>query len=154
MNEEENTETIATTESDEAIMNEEENTETAVATESDATVTATNNPLNSNTARNRRPPVWMNNYETREGLFEEEHETQLVMFAADPIYFEEAVKSEKWKTTMDVEMETIKKNGTWELTDLPKGGKAIGVKWVYKTKFNEKGEVEKHKARLVAKGYT
>ena len=47
-----------------------------------------------------------------------------------------------------------KKNGTWELTDLPKGGKAIGVKWVYKTKFNEKGEVEKHKARLVAKGYT
>ena len=52
----------------------------------------------------------MSNYETREGLFEEEHETQLVMFAtADPIYFEEAVKSEKWKTAMDVEMEAIKK---------------------------------------------
>ena len=29
----------------------------------------------------------------------------------------------------------------------------IGVKWVYKTKFNEKGQVEKHKARLVAKGF-
>ena len=40
------------------------------------------------------------------------------------------------------------------MIDLPKGGKAIGVKWIYKTKFNEKGEVEKHKARLVAKGYT
>ena len=47
-----------------------------------------------------------------------------------------------------------KKNGTWELTDLPKGGKAIGVKWVYKTKYNEHGEIDKHKARLVAKGYS
>ena len=54
---------------------------------------------------------------------------------------------------MDVEMEAINKNGTWELTELPKGGKTIGVKWAYKTKLNENGEVEKHKARLVAKGY-
>ena len=31
--------------------------------------------------------------------------------------------------------------------------KKIGVKWIYNTKLNEKGEVEKYKARLVAKGY-
>ena len=30
---------------------------------------------------------------------------------------------------------------------------AIGVKWIFKTKRNAKGEVEKYKARLVAKGY-
>lgn len=29
----------------------------------------------------------------------------------------------------------------------------IGVKWIFKTKLNEKGEVDKFKARLVAKGY-
>jgi hypothetical protein len=29
----------------------------------------------------------------------------------------------------------------------------MGVKWVYKTKKNEKGEVQRYKARLVAKGY-
>ncbi|GKC06953.1 retrovirus-related pol polyprotein from transposon TNT 1-94 [Tanacetum coccineum] len=38
--------------------------------------------------------------------------------------------------------------------DLPHGAKKVGVKWVYKTKYNENGEVEKYKARLVAKGYT
>lgn len=36
---------------------------------------------------------------------------------------------------------------------LPEVVKLIGVKWVYKTKLNEDGKVEKYKARLVAKGY-
>ena len=34
------------------------------------------------------------------------------------------------------------------------GAKKVGVKWIYKTKFNENGEVDKYKARLVAKEYT
>ncbi|GJS30973.1 copia-type polyprotein [Tanacetum coccineum] len=54
---------------------------------------------------------------------------------------------------MKAEIDSIEKNKTWELTILPAGTKPIGVKWVFKTKLNEKGEVEKHKARLVAKGY-
>ena len=55
---------------------------------------------------------------------------------------------------MDEEIKAIKKNDTWELVSLPKGHKAIGVKWVYKTKQNAKGYIERHKARLVAKGYS
>ena len=54
---------------------------------------------------------------------------------------------------MDAEMRSIEKNETWDLIELPKGAKRIRVKWVYKTKLNELGEVDKHKARLVAKGY-
>lgn len=51
---------------------------------------------------------------------------------------------------MDAEIKAIEKNDTWELSVLPQGKKTIGVKWVYKTKLNEKGEVDKYKARLVA----
>lgn len=40
------------------------------------------------------------------------------------------------------------------MTELPLGGKIIGVKWVYKTKLNENGEVDKYKAWLVSKGYS
>ena len=54
---------------------------------------------------------------------------------------------------MDLEIEAIEKNETWQLTTLLKGAKKIGVKWVFKTKLNEKGEVDKCKARLVAKDY-
>ncbi|MCH94895.1 copia-type polyprotein, partial [Trifolium medium] len=48
----------------------------------------------------------------------------------------------------------IESNNTWELTELPSGAKKIGVKWIYETKYNEQGKVEKYKARLVAKGYS
>ncbi|KAL3525998.1 hypothetical protein ACH5RR_014370 [Cinchona calisaya] len=54
---------------------------------------------------------------------------------------------------MDVEVDAIERNGTWELTDLPNGHKIIGVKWVFKTKLKENGGVDKYKGRLVAKEY-
>ncbi|TYJ97307.1 Retrovirus-related Pol polyprotein from transposon TNT 1-94 [Cucumis melo var. makuwa] len=68
--------------------------------------------------------------------------------------FEEALQNDKWKIAMDEEIKAIKKNDTWELSTLPNGKKAVGVKWVFKIKRNEKGEVERYKARLVAKGYS
>jgi hypothetical protein len=54
---------------------------------------------------------------------------------------------------MDNEIAAIERNATWELTVLPNNSRKIGVKWIYKTKLNEKGEVDKYKARLIAKGY-
>ncbi|KAA0060395.1 putative mitochondrial protein [Cucumis melo var. makuwa] len=55
---------------------------------------------------------------------------------------------------MKKEMTAIEKNGTWKMVNLPEGKNAIGLKWVYKTKFAADGSLEtKHKVRLVAKGY-
>lgn len=51
------------------------------------------------------------------------------------------------------EIRAIEKNDTLELTSLPEGHKAIGIKWVYKIKKNSKGEIVRYKAKLVAKGY-
>ncbi|GJR09897.1 putative ribonuclease H-like domain-containing protein [Tanacetum coccineum] len=42
----------------------------------------------------------------------------------------------------------------WTLVDLPHGKRAIGTKWVYKNKKDERGIVIRNKARLVAQGYT
>lgn len=108
--------------------------------------------------RDRRAPVWMSDYVTGSGNEEEDEQIHSALFAlfagSDPVSFEEAVKSEDWRQAMDYEIRSIEKNGTWVLTDLPKGAKSIGVKWVYKTKLNQHGEMDKFKARLVAKGYS
>lgn len=71
----------------------------------------------------------------------------------DLVAFKDTIKESKWRKVMDDEIVAIERNNTWELTELPKGQKTIGVKWVYKTKLKENDEVDKYKTRLVAKGY-
>jgi hypothetical protein len=110
--------------------------------------------------RIRRPPQYLKDYVT--GLENSESDNDqlqnlaIAMFSSseDPTTFDEAVKSTKWKEAMDSEIKSIEANNTWKLVTLPHGVKPIGVKWIYKTKYNEKGKIEKHKARLVAKGYS
>lgn len=113
---------------------------------------------NDKQERCRRKPTWLTDYVTDEALSEGEeeggHNLAMLISTEDPVTFEEAVKSEKWRTAMDTEIKAIEKNNTWELTVLPAEAKPIGVKWVFKTKLNEEGKVDKHKARLVAKGYS
>ena len=43
-------------------------------------------------------------------------------------------------------MSAIEKNQTWSLVDVTKDKKAIGLKWVFKTKYNPDGTLLKHKA--------
>jgi hypothetical protein len=76
------------------------------------------------------------------------------LMSCQPTYFKEAAKEPHWVQAMNQEIDSIEKNKTWDIVDLPIHKKSIGVKWVYKTKLNEKGQIEKHKARLVAKGFS
>ena len=50
-------------------------------------------------------------------------------------------------------MDTLQKNETWELVDLPSGKKPVDCKWVFVVKFKGDGSLERYKARLVSKGY-
>uniref|UniRef100_M1AZF9 Retrotransposon protein, unclassified n=1 Tax=Solanum tuberosum TaxID=4113 RepID=M1AZF9_SOLTU len=55
---------------------------------------------------------------------------------------------------MEEELSMINKNDTWELVYRPEQKNVIGVKWVYRTKFNPADSIFKHKARHVVKGYS
>jgi len=76
------------------------------------------------------------------------------MAMIEPNCYEEASKQEVWVKAMEEEVKMIEKNNTWELVNCPQGKDIIGVKWVYKTKLNPDGTIQKHKAKLVAKGYS
>lgn len=74
-----------------------------------------------------------------------------------PSTYEEAINSKdnlNWKKAMENEMNSLKENHTWELTDLPSGARAISCKWVYRLKTNPDGSINKYKARVVAKGFS
>ena len=45
-------------------------------------------------------------------------------------------------------------NKVWELVPLPEDVKPIGYKWIFKTKRDSKGNVERYKICLVAKDFT
>ncbi|CAL9017922.1 unnamed protein product, partial [Prunus brigantina] len=75
------------------------------------------------------------------------------MCIIEPENYQEAATDIAWQEAMNAELEMIEKNNTWELVERPANKPVIGVKWVFKTKLNLDGTVQKHKARLVAKGY-
>ena len=48
----------------------------------------------------------------------------------------------------------MKDNDVWDLVPLPEGAKPFGCKYIFKTKRDSMGNVERYKNRLVAKGFT
>jgi len=48
----------------------------------------------------------------------------------------------------------MKDNDVWDLVEFPKRKKPVGCKWVFKTKQDLKGNVERYKACLVVKRFT
>ncbi|RVW61892.1 Retrovirus-related Pol polyprotein from transposon TNT 1-94 [Vitis vinifera] len=52
-----------------------------------------------------------------------------------PQNIQEAFKYPKWKAAVDEEVRALEKNGTWEITDLPRGKKPVGCKWIFTVKY-------------------
>ncbi|GJX33709.1 putative ribonuclease H-like domain-containing protein [Tanacetum coccineum] len=66
----------------------------------------------------------------------------------------QALTDPSWIEAMQDELLQFKLQKVWTLVDLPYGKRAIGTKWVYRNKKDERGIVIRNKARLVAQGYT
>ena len=80
---------------------------------------------------------------------------QICKFAGvEPENYEEAIKHDVWKKAIEEEIRMIEKNNTWELVVIPKERVIVSLKWIYKIKLNQKGDIQKYKARFVARGYT
>ncbi|MFS8020746.1 putative RNA-directed DNA polymerase [Helianthus anomalus] len=62
--------------------------------------------------------------------------------SAEPSNYSEASKDPKWVEAMNLEMEALLRNKTWELVDLPNNRKPIGCKWIYKIKYSANGELQ------------
>ncbi|GKB15992.1 ribonuclease H-like domain, reverse transcriptase, RNA-dependent DNA polymerase [Tanacetum coccineum] len=65
-----------------------------------------------------------------------------------------ALKDPSWIEAMQEELLQFKLQKVWTLVDLPNGKRAIGSKWVFRNKKDERGIMIRNKARLVAQGYT
>ena len=73
-----------------------------------------------------------------------------------PASYYEALKSPeagKWQTAMEDEMQSLKDNETFEVTQLPENRQKVGGRWVYALKDGPDGST-RYKARYVAKGYS
>ncbi|GKB39362.1 putative ribonuclease H-like domain-containing protein, partial [Tanacetum coccineum] len=71
----------------------------------------------------------------------------------EPKKISEALEDESWVDVMQEELLQFQIQKVWVLVDLPYAKKAIGTKWVYQNKKDERGVVFRNKARLVSQGH-
>lgn len=123
----------------------QQRTRLEVSNDSNPTIATLKNRINSQKTRSLKELYEQND--------EIDQVSNFALLAYDPVNFDEVVKEKVWIKAMDEEIDAIERNNTWELVNLPKGKKTIGVKWIYKTKVNAEGEIEKYKERLVVHGF-
>nr|GEY87275.1 hypothetical protein [Tanacetum cinerariifolium]GEY88281.1 hypothetical protein [Tanacetum cinerariifolium] len=84
-----------------------------------------------------------------------DHSLDLVIgdVQSKPTRVAKALTNPAWVEAMQKELLQFKLQKVWILVDLPKGKKAIGIKWVFRNKKDERGIMIKNKERLVAQGY-
>ena len=98
--------------------------------------------------------------QTPERRQEHEHLSKALMafivMHRDPTTRLEAMQSAKWFEWHQAEREefdALLANNTWILVERGPGMNVLDPKWVYKTKVNDQGEIERYKARLCVKRF-
>ncbi|GJX27592.1 ribonuclease H-like domain-containing protein [Tanacetum coccineum] len=85
--------------------------------------------------------------------------TKLLLFTCflsqmEPKKVIQALEDLSWIKAMQEELLQFQLQKVWTLVNLPNDKRAIGIKWVFRNKKDERGIVVRNKARLVAQGYT
>nr|GEZ56722.1 hypothetical protein [Tanacetum cinerariifolium] len=75
-------------------------------------------------------------------------------FLEKPKKVYQALKDPSWIEAMQEELLQFKLQKVWVLVDLPKGKRAIGSKWGFRNKKDEKRILIRNKARLIVHGHT
>ncbi|GJR60686.1 retrovirus-related pol polyprotein from transposon TNT 1-94 [Tanacetum coccineum] len=79
--------------------------------------------------------------------------SQTLHHLVKPKNFKSAIIEDCWFQAMQDEIYEFDRLQVWELVPQPDCVMIIALKWIYKVKLDEYGDVLKNKARLVAKGY-
>nr|GFA60602.1 hypothetical protein [Tanacetum cinerariifolium] len=112
---------------------------------------ADTNNLNSSTVASPIPTTRVHKDNLKEQIIEDPNfKTQtrrMVNFSKETAM---ALKDPSWIEAMQEEILQFKLQDVWTLVDLPYRKIAIGSKWVFRNKLDERGIVIRNKARLVA----
>ncbi|GJV03910.1 retrovirus-related pol polyprotein from transposon TNT 1-94, partial [Tanacetum coccineum] len=76
-----------------------------------------------------------------------------ILSKVEPKNFKSAITEDCWFQAMQDDIYEFDRLQVWELVPQPDCVLIIALKWIYKVKLDEYGDVLKNKARLVAKGY-
>ncbi|GKB27392.1 retrovirus-related pol polyprotein from transposon TNT 1-94 [Tanacetum coccineum] len=76
-----------------------------------------------------------------------------VLSKVKPKNFKSAIAEDCWFQAMQDEIHKFNRFQVWELVPQPDRVMIIALKWIYKVKLDEYGDVLKNKAWMVAKGY-
>ncbi|GJT26670.1 retrovirus-related pol polyprotein from transposon TNT 1-94 [Tanacetum coccineum] len=76
-----------------------------------------------------------------------------VLSKVKPKNFKSTITEDCWFQAMQDEIHGFDRLQVWELVPQPNCVMIIALKWIYKVKLDEYGDVLKNKAQLVAKGY-
>ena len=76
-----------------------------------------------------------------------------VLSKVEPKDIKDAMSKDCWFEAMQEEIHEFDRLDVWELVAAPDCAMIIALKWIFKVKLDEHGDVLKNKAQLVAKGY-
>lgn len=69
---------------------------------------------------------------------------------SQPKGYKSIAKHPQWMVAIHEEIKALRTNNTWTLVPRPSHSNIFGSKWVYRTKYNYDGSIERFKAHLVA----